>query len=464
MNEYTVAIVGGGPGGYVTAIRLAQYGIDTVLFEADRIGGVCLNRGCIPTKTLVKSAEVASEARHAAEYGVTVDKVGVDFPAMMERKNQVVEQLVSGVELIFRKRNLPVISERVSAIRRNGDRWTLSTPGEEVSARYVILATGSAPKILPGIDIDDRVLTSDQVLALNELPSSMAVIGGGVVGVEFASIFNRLGVPVEIVEFLPNIVALEDREISTRLSTALKKSGIVIHTKTAVESVERVPGGVTLHLSGGKTLTAEKVLLSVGRKPVLDIEFPDGAPAMEKSAVVIDDLCRTGLPGMFAIGDVTGKMQLAHVASAQGLRVAEVIRDELAGVPVEFPPIEYENIPRCTFTDPECASVGLTEEQAKERFGEIRVGKFSFAGNGKALGLGQTFGLVKAISDRERGIVRGIHIIGPQATELIAAGGLLVGGKVPVEEAARRVYAHPTLSEALAEAVEDLEGLALHKV
>jgi dihydrolipoamide dehydrogenase len=464
MKEYTAAIVGGGPGGYVTAIRLAQYGIDAVVFEAQRIGGVCLNRGCIPTKTLVKSAEVVSEIRHASEYGVIAEKIAVDFPAMMERKNRVVEQLVSGVELLFRKRNIPVIAELVRTIRRDGDRWILSAPGEEVSARYVVLATGSLPRALPGIDFDDDVLSSDGVLELRELPASMAVIGGGVIGCEFASIFNRLGVPVEIIEFLPNILSTEDREIATRMSTALKKNGVVIHTKTGVERVEKVPDGVVLHLSNEKTVQAEKALLSVGRQPHLEIEFPDGEPTREKGAAVVDGYCRTNLPNLFAIGDLTAKMLLAHTASAQGLRVAAIIRDELAGRVPAVEPIEYENIPRCTFTDPECASIGLTEEQAKERFGEIHVGKSSFAANGKALGLGQTFGLVKTISDTAEGLIRGVHIIGPQATELIAAAGVLIGAKIPVEKAAKLIYAHPTLSEALAEAVEDLEDLAIHKV
>jgi dihydrolipoamide dehydrogenase len=460
MNEHTVAIVGGGPGGYVAAIRLAQYGIDTVVCESVRIGGVCLNRGCIPTKTMVKSAELAAEISHAAEYGIVAGTPVVDFPALMERKDRVVEQLVSGVELLFRKRNIPVVPERVTAIRRDGERWILTTPGEEIAARYVILATGSEPKSLPGIPFDGNILSSDDILKLTKIPESLAVVGGGVIGCEFASIFNRLGIPVEIVEFLPNILSTEDKEIATRMAMALKKSGISIHTKTAVEKID----GQTLHLSNGKTITAETILMSVGRKPVFDIEFSNGTPTLDRGSVVIDDLCQTNLPNLFAIGDLTGKMLLAHVASAQGLRAAAVIRDEITGKTPEYEPIAYENIPRCTFTDPECASAGLTEDQAKERFGAIKVGKSAFAANGKALGLGQTFGMVKTIADAEQGIIRGIHILGPQATELIAAGGLLVGGRMPVEEAVERVYAHPTLSEAVAEAVEDLTGLAIHKV
>jgi len=458
-----IAIIGGGPGGYVTAIRLQQYGFTPIVFERDRLGGVCLNRGCIPTKTLVRSAEVFSLIKEAGSFGLSADNPRIDFSAIYARKNGVVEQLVSGVEFMFKKRGIPVVNAAVTALRREGEQWVLTAGDEEHRAEKVILATGSVPKSLPFLPFDsERVLSSDDILRLTELPQSLAIVGGGVIGCEFAAIFASLGSQVTVVEFLPGLVSMEDDEIAKRLTMALKKSGVTVHVKAGVESAERTSDGMCLHLSNGKTVEAEKVLMSVGRAPSLG--FTVEGLQTERGAVVVDDAMRTNLPGLYAIGDLTGKMLLAHVAGAQGLRLAEALRAEREGAPFTQPPLVYENIPRCTFTHPEIGSVGLTEQQATDRYGEgVRVGRFPFAANGKALGLGESFGFVKTIAAPDDTLV-GMHILGPQATELITEGAVLVQTGAKVADAARLVHAHPTLAEAMLESIEDLHGLAVHKI
>ncbi len=464
MINRTVAVIGGGPGGYVATLKLERYGIDVVVFEKERLGGVCLNKGCIPTKALVKPAELFYEMKSAEEFGLSAENPTVDYPSVAERKQQVVEQLVGGIEFIYKKKNIPVVNHSVSSIRKTDEGYVI-TADQEYLAEYVILATGAAPIELPFMKFDGEIVcSSDHILSMTELPERLIVVGGGVIGCEFASAMNSFGVEVEIVEFLPRLVATEDEEVSKRLTMAFKKSGIKVHLKKAVEDCRIEDGKAILALSGGKELTADKVLVSVGRKPRLDIEFIDCRPAMEKGAVLIDDNMRTDRPKLYAIGDLTGKMQLAHVASKQGLRAVKDIKSRIEGSETTLPVIRYTDIPRCTFTHPEIGSAGLTEEQAKDFYGEILVGKFPFSANGKALGMGQSFGFVKTIADAKSHRIVGMHIIGANATELIAEGGILIQMNLTVEQASDIVYAHPTLSEAVAEAVEDLEGMALHKV
>ncbi|MCD4828543.1 MAG: dihydrolipoyl dehydrogenase [Candidatus Cloacimonetes bacterium] len=458
-----VAIIGGGPGGYTTAIRLHQLGFAPVVFERERLGGTCLNRGCIPTKTLVRSAEVFTLIKNAADYGLSADNPGIDFGAIYARKDKVIEQLVAGVEFIFRKRGIEVINRKVTGLSRNGDGWSIEMGDDSHQARTVVLATGSRPTPLPFMRFDGkRVLSSSGILRLRSLPASLAVIGGGVIGCEFAAIFAALGTKVTIIEFLPRLVSTEDEEISKRLATALKKSGVKVHLKAGVESAEHTDDGVILSLSNGKSVEAQKALLSVGRGAHLGFEV-EGL-TMDRSAVMVDDDMRANLPGLYAVGDLTGRMMLAHVASAQGLRLAEVLRALRDGDQPATPPLAYENIPRCTFTHPEIGSVGLTETQARERHGDgVRVGKFQFNANGKALGLGEAFGFVKTIAAPDDTLV-GMHILGPQATELIAEGAALVQSGMKAAETAHLVHAHPTLAESLLESIEDLHGMAVHKI
>ncbi len=464
MTRHTVAVIGGGPGGYVAALKLERYGIDVVVFEKKRLGGVCLNKGCIPTKALVKPAELFCEMKSAEEFGLSAENPAVDYPRVAERKQKVVEQLVGGIEFIYKKKKIPVVNHSVSTIRKTDEGYVI-TAEQEYLVEYVILATGAVPIELPFMKFDGEIVcSSDHILSMTELPERLIVVGGGVIGCEFASAMNSFGVEVEIVEFLPRLVATEDEEVSKRLAMAFKKSGIKVHLKKAVEACRIEDGKAILTLSGGKELTADKVLVSVGRKPRLDIEFIDCRPAMEKGAVLIDENMRTDLPKLYAIGDLTGKMQLAHVASKQGLHAVQDIKSRIEGSETMLKAIRYTDIPRCTFTHPEIGSAGLTEEQAKDFYCGILIGKFPFSANGKALGMGQSFGFVKTIADAKTHRIVGMHIIGANATELIAEGGILIQMGVTVEQASEIVYAHPTLSEAVAEAVEDLEGMALHKV
>jgi len=465
VNKFKVAIIGGGPGGYVTAIRLQQYGIDTVVFEKERLGGVCLNHGCIPTKSLVKVADLYSEIKESEDYGISIEKSDIDYLKVWQRKNDIVEKLVSGIEFMFKKRKIQIINNAVIKILQVNSEYRINTDEEEYFADYVIVATGSKPKELPFLKCNGKnILNSKDILKMEELPQKLVIVGGGVIGCEFASIYNQLGVEVEIVEFLPNLIALEDIEISKRLAMSLKRSGIKVHLKTAVESFEEIASNIVLKLSNGKEIVTDKVLLSVGREPVMGIDFEDKLFCTNDVLIEIDSMMRTNLKNVFAIGDVTGKLMLAHTASKQGLIVADIIQNEVNNTDIEIIDLDYKKIPACTFTNPEIASVGYTQKEAEELFGEILIGKFPFSANGKALGLGATFGFVKVIAQIDSKRLLGVHIIGPHATELISQAGVLVGLNATVDDVKKVVFAHPTLSEAVMEAVEDLEKLAIHKM
>lgn len=460
-----VAIIGGGPGGYVTAIRLQQYGINVTVFEKERLGGVCLNWGCIPTKSLVKVADLYHEINHSKSFGISVENPKIDYSAVYQRKNKVVEQLVSGVEFMFKKRNIPNIKCNVERIKKVEGGYSVETDSESYIFDYIVIATGSEPKELPFMKFDgERILSSRHILAMDELPKSLAIVGGGVIGCEFASIYAQMGVTVHIIEFLPRLVSMEDEEISKRLAMALKKNKIKLHLKTGVEGFEKTESGINLKLSNGKELETEKVLVSVGRKPRMEVEFTDCQLTMNKGFIEIDENMHTNLPDIYAIGDVTGKLMLAHTASKQGLIVADILANKIAMAKHNIKQLNYVNIPACTFTNPEIGSVGLTEEDAIAKYDEILIGKFPFSANGKSLGMGNNFGFVKVIADKKSQEIVGMHIIGPQATELIAQGTILIGTKADPKKVKEIVFAHPTLSEVVMEAVEDLENLAIHKL
>ncbi len=466
MKHYQVAVIGGGPGGYEAAIRLNQYGIDCVLIEKERIGGVCLNWGCIPTKALVKSSELWHEISVADSFGLSASQNILDYTKVFERKNEVVEKLVSGVEFLFEKRKIPVLKATVTSLTKTNGTYIVTTDAEDdISAEYVIVATGSVPKELPDIRINEtNILSSTGILRLDKLPSSLAVIGGGIIGCEFASIYAAFGVEVYIIEFLPTLISTEDDEIAKRLAVFLKKSGIKVKTGVSVESFKEVNGNLSLQLSDGTNLEVEKVLLSVGRNPVFNINCKPDSPSFSKGALAIDNFMRTSLPNLYAIGDVTAKLPLAHTASKQGLLVAEHIRSQIQNTELNIHKLIYENIPRCIFTNPEVGSCGLTEKQASELLGEIKVGKFLFTANGKALAGGNTNGFVKIIAKADDLQIVGMHIIGPNAAELIAQGSILINLKAKAEDVEKVVFAHPTLSEAIMEAIEDLQGHSIHKM
>jgi len=459
MQEYEVAIIGGGPGGYEAAIRLQQYGISVVCIEKARLGGVCLNQGCIPTKALVKVAELHHEMTHADEYGLEKANFNIDYSKIFQRKNAVVDKLVSGIEQIFDRRQIPIITGNVEALTKAGLSYTLATAQQPLAtAQHIIIATGSSPKPLACLPFDHvNILSSEDILDMQTLPQSLAIIGGGVIGCEFACIFARFGVEVTIIEFLPEIIPTEDEEISKRLAMQLKKSSIKVLTKTAVEAGKLTEGGVELSLSSGKTITAEKVLVSVGRVPQFDIDFD---LTKEKGFIAIDHLCRTSEENIFAIGDVTGKLMLAHTASKQGLLVADYLNQKLHNHPMHLNPINYANIPSCIFTSPEVASCGVRENKAEGI--NIQVGRFPYTANGKALASGATVGFVKTIIDTDSGVLIGMHIIGYLATELIAQASILIAQKATVADVANIVFAHPTISECVMESVEDTQKMAIH--
>lgn len=466
MFDREVLIIGGGPGGYETAIRLNQYGIDVAVVEMKRLGGVCLNEGCIPTKALVKSSELFSEMRSAPEFGFSEMSPSLDYARIFARKNAIVEQLVGGVEHLFKKRQIPVIAEKAVAVTRLDEGWELKTDaGTAIKARFLILATGSLPKELPGVAIDEvNVLSSTGLLALESLPKSLAVVGGGVIGCEFASILNSFGVQTQIIEFLPRIVANEDEEMSKRLTMALKRAGVKISTKVGVQKVTPMNGCCELELTDGNKLSFEKVLLSVGRVPRMELDWQGAGPEMEAGAVKIDSFMRSSLPGIYAIGDLTGKMPLAHTASKQGMIAAAHIKGIIDGSQPEIPALDYIQIPRVTFTMPELASVGYTEAEAREKFGEIKVGKFPFSANGKALAMSGTFGLVKTIARADDSSLVGMHILGLNAAELIAQGAILISLGAKADAAENITFAHPTLSETIKESLEDLQNMSINKI
>lgn len=466
MFDREVLIIGGGPGGYETAIRLNQYGINVAVMEMKRLGGVCLNEGCIPTKALVKSSELYSEMRSAKEFGFPEMSPGFDYKLIHARKNAIVEQLVGGVEFLFKKREIPVITEKAVSVSPFGEGWEVKTgAGTVVKARFLILATGSLPKELPGIAIDEvNVLSSTGLLALESLPKSLAVVGGGVIGSEFASVLNSFGVQTQIIEFLPRIVANEDEEMSRRLSMALKRAGVKISTKVGVQKVTPLDGSCELELTDGSKLNFEKVLMSVGRVPRMELEWQGAQPQMEADAVKIDEFMRSSLPGIYAIGDLTGKMPLAHTASKQGMVAAAHIKGIIQGEETEIPALDYIQIPRVTFTMPELASVGYTEAEAREKYGEIKVGKFPYSANGKALAMSGIFGLAKTIARAEDSKLLGMHILGLNAAELIAQGAILLSLGAKADAAENITFAHPTLSETIKESLEDLQNMSINKI
>lgn len=465
-TQYDVVVIGSGPGGYVAGIRAGQLGLKVAVIERDPfLGGTCLHRGCIPTKSLLENAEVYQKILKAKEFGITVGDVKVDFKAVQVRKQSVVDKNAKGIEFLFKKNKV----ERITGFGRLGEKGVVEVAGEggevkKLKTRNIVLATGSTPKDLPDIKVDGkRIINSDHILALTEIPKSMLVIGAGAVGCEFASIFARFGTKVTIVEMLPNLLPVEDEEISKEFTRMFKKQGIESFTDAKIESCKVSGSGVQSVLStkGGKqqTIESEIVLSAVGRGPVL------GGLNLEKTKVQLDErgyvkvdpYMKTAEPNVWAIGDIVPTPLLAHCASAEGILVVE----QIAGREVR--PINYDHIPNATYSDPEVASVGLTEKKAKERGYEVKIGKFAFTANAKAKILGESGGLVKYVSDARYDELLGVHIVGPKATELIAEACAALELEATSESIARTIHAHPTLAEAMMEAAEDVGGHSIHQ-
>jgi dihydrolipoamide dehydrogenase len=464
MSDYDVVVIGAGPGGYVCAIRAAQLGLKTAIVDKQWLGGICLNVGCIPSKSLLKNADVALTLRkRGKEFGFSFDNLNLDFSVAVKRSRQVSERLVKGVGFLMRKNKIEVHMGEAKFTARDTISVT-NAEGEtnEIKAKNFVVATGAHATVPSGWEIDgERVVTYWEAILQEKLPQSVVVIGSGAIGVEFATIWHSYGTEVTVVEMLPRLVPNEDEEVSAELEKAFSRQGIKILTGHRVESIESGDEGVQVKVSGEdgeQTLQAEQALVAIGVSPNssgLGLEEL-GVAISEHGWIEIDERMATNVEGVWAIGDVTGKLMLAHVGSAQGIICAE----NIAGV--ETITLDYVMMPRVTFCLPQVASFGLTEAQAKEQGYEVKIGKFPFQPNGKALGLGETTGWVKILSDSRYGEILGAHMIGPEVTELLPELTLAQMMEITPAEISRNVHSHPTLSEVLMEAAHASEGHAIH--
>jgi dihydrolipoamide dehydrogenase len=464
MENYDVIVLGAGPAGYVGAIRAAQLGLKTAIVDKQWLGGVCLNVGCIPSKALLRNAEVAHILRERAkEFGFSFENLSLDYSVAVSRSRQVSDRLTRGVGFLMKKNNIAV---HMGMGKLTSSNVVTVTDAEgkstELQAKNIVIATGASTTVPPAWKVDGKhILTYLEAILQPTLPKSAIIIGAGAIGVEFATVWNSYGVPVTLVEMLPRLVPLEDEEVSAELAKAFAKRKINIYVGHRVEALEAKPEGVTLRAvgEGGEvTLQAEQALVAIGFHPnshALGLEEL-GVKISERGAIEIDERMATNVPGIWAIGDVTAKLMLAHVGSAQGIICAE----NIAGA--ETIQLNYEMMPRATYCQPQIASFGLSEAQAKERGYEIKVGRFPFQANGKALGLGDYTGWVKIIRDAKYGEILGAHMIGPEVTELLPELTIAQMMELTPAEIARNVHAHPTLSETLMEAAHAAEGHAIH--
>jgi dihydrolipoamide dehydrogenase len=461
-QHFDVVVLGAGPGGYVAAIRASQLGLNVAVIEKQYWGGVCLNVGCIPSKALLRNAELAHVLQHEKDvFGITGDAT-MDYGATHKRSRQVSAGIVKGVHFLMKKNKITKIdgwgtfvdAKTISVETQDGE-------NTEVTADHVIISTGATTRLIPGTELSDRVVTYEEQILDPELPGSIIIAGSGAIGVEFAYVMANFGVDVTIVEFLDRMVPTEDEEISKELARHYKKLGVKVLTGTRVETIDDSGGKVKVTVSKGgseETLEADKVLQAIGFAPRLDGYGLDktGVETTDRGAIKVDARGRTNVDGVYAIGDVTGKMMLAHTASAMGILTAETI----AGA--ETVEIDFDMIPRATYCQPQIASFGYSEAQAKERGYDVKTAKFPFSANGKAQGLGEAVGFVKIVADAKYNEILGAHMIGPDVTELLPALTLAQKWDLTADEVARNVFAHPTLSEAVMEAVEGIAGHMVH--
>ena len=464
MADYDVIVIGAGPGGYVCAIRAAQLGQKTAIVDREWLGGVCLNIGCIPSKALLKNAELAHVLREGGEqFGFSLDGLTLDYARAVERSREVADRLVKGVGFLMKKNNIDVLMGQAE-FRSAGTIAVTDAEGAvtELGATNIVIASGASAAMVPGITVDGkRVLSYREAILQGTAPKSVLIVGSGAVGLEFATLWNGYGVEVTIIEMLPRIAPLEDEDVSKELAKEFRKRGIKVMTGTKVEGIAvlktKIKATVTAE-SGEEVLDAEQALVAVGFKPNtagMGLEAA-GVALNEAGMVEVDDRMATNVTGIWAIGDVTGKLQLAHVASTMGIVCAE----NIAGV--ETVQLDFEMMPRATYSHPQVASFGLTEQQAIQRGYEVNVGRFPFQANGKSLGMGETAGWVKLISDARYGEILGAHLVGPDVTELLPELTIAQTMELTLAEIARNVHAHPTLSETIMEAAHVAEGHAIH--
>ncbi len=464
LKKFDLVVLGGGPGGYVAAIRASQLGMKVACVERDKLGGICLNWGCIPSKALLKSAEVMWEFKESKEYGISYDNLKVDFKKVIKRSRDAADRLSRGVEYLFKKNKIEKISGTGKFIGPN-KLSVVDNYGKEVvqvEGKNIIISTGARPRELPGIKIDrKKVITSSEAMTLEAIPKDMIIIGAGAIGAEFAYFYNAFGTKVTLIEMMPNILPVEDAEVTAQLEREFKKQGIEVLTETKVESAAAAGSGASVKISnkkGAQELKADVALVAIGIQGNSDnLGLESFGVQVEKSWIKVDNTnYKTNVNGVYAIGDVIGAPWLAHVASAEGIRCVEGI----AGVETEA--LDYNSIPGCTYCQPQVASIGLTEAKAKELGYETKIGRFPFTANGKAIATNESVGFVKLIFDAKYGELLGVHILGHGATEMIAELGVAKKLETTANEIFRTVHAHPTLSEAVMEAAEDALGHAIH--
>ena len=460
--KYDIIVLGSGPGGYVTAIRASQLGFKVAVVEKENLGGICLNWGCIPTKALLKSAQVFDYLKHASDYGLIVDSFDKDFSAVVKRSRDVADGMSKGVQFLMKKNKIDVINgfgklkagKKVDVTDKDGKTT-------EYNADHIVIATGARSRELPNLPQDGKkVIGYRQAMTLPEQPKSMIVVGSGAIGVEFAHFYNSMGTDVTIVEFMPNVVPVEDEDISKQMERSMKKAGVKIMTNSSVERIDTSGKGVKAFVKtakGEEVLEADILLSAVGIKTNIEnIGLEEVGIATDRDKILVNDFYQTNIPGYYAIGDVTPGQALAHVASAEGILLVE----KLAGLHVDS--LDYGNIPGCTYATPEIASVGLTEKQAKEKGYELKIGKFPFSASGKASAAGTKDGFVKVIFDAKYGEWLGCHMIGAGVTDMIAEAVVARKLETTGHEILKAVHPHPTMSEAVMEAVADAYGEVIH--
>ncbi|RSD27372.1 dihydrolipoyl dehydrogenase [Mesobacillus subterraneus] len=470
-QEYDLVILGGGTGGYVAAIRASQLGLKTAIVEKGKLGGTCLHKGCIPSKALLRSAEVFATAKKSEDFGVTTGEVGVNFTKVQERKEKIVEQLHRGVQHLMKQGKIDVyeglgrilgpsifspMPGTISVEMNNGEENEMLIP------KNVIVATGSRPRTLPGLEADGQyVMTSDEALVMEDLPKSIVIVGGGVIGIEWASMLADFGSQVTVIEYADRIVPTEDKEVSREMQRAMKKKGVKVITSAKVlpETLEKADGiKISAEVKGEtKEFSAEKLLVSVGRQANVEgIGLENTEIQLERGFIQTNEFFQTKESHIYAIGDVIGGLQLAHVASHEGLVAVEHIAGQ------DPHPIDYTLVSKCIYSSPEAASVGLTEDEAKEKGHDVKTGKFSFKAIGKALVYGESDGFVKIVADKETNDILGVHMIGPHVTDMISEAGLAKVLDATPWEVAHTIHPHPTLSEAIGEAALAVDGKAIH--
>jgi dihydrolipoamide dehydrogenase len=459
-TPYDLVILGGGPGGYVAAIRAAQLGMKTALVERDELGGICLNWGCIPTKALLKNAEVARDLRDAKDWGVKIDgSYTLDYGAAQARSRQVSQRLVRGVGFLMKKNKIDVYKD--TAVLNANKQVELKGGGQKLAGKNIIVATGARPRTIPGLDLDGvNVITSREALELKTVPSPIVVVGASAIGCEFATVYHSYGADVTVLEALPHLLPKEDEKVSVTVEKSFQKAGIKFKTGAMVERAQKVGDKVNLHVKsaqGTEIISAEKVLVAIGIAPNSENLGLDALGVkMTRGAIDTDDFMQTNVPHIYAIGDVTMKLALAHVASAQGILAVE----HAAGREVR--PINYDSVPRCTYSHPQVASFGKTEAQIQEAGIEYSVGEFPFIANGKALGLNEYEGFVRVYADKKFGEILGVHMVGPEVTELTGELALAISMEMTPLELGHAIHAHPTLTEAVGEAALGAIGEAIH--